>query len=410
MGNVESKPSVTGLVDSLTLQYYRSGKTFYDLGELQMAEEYFLKAKDVIAPINNAPDIQQLKSENLFLHLKILGFLIRISIEAMYKHLTDRYIQESDRVLSTAGRLKLFQSPEYFYYLGQTQMFKKDFLESIENLNLCVKKSIELNDNDSLAKAYYSLSLTYYAQGNYQSCLQNLFLMKKIPGILGPYLRGVIHLQLANVYINTHCIREALAEVKYVRLAFQGRPCWNLLPYIFLIEGQIYKSMEQYSRSLYIFNLGLDLLNRKYYQRSYMLFKKEMELLQNSSVDMYIYRTNRLVKEKILGDIDFKHRFVILEILYLLVSSPGRSFSKAELAKLIWKNEYSPRIHDQLVYTSVSRLRKLLAPNENDEQRLYILRNQDGYTINTALNIRIVKESDAQDHFDFNHLNPIASV
>lgn len=379
--------------------YYKAAKTYYDLGELQMAEEYFMKAKEVVEA-----------TDDIFFLLKILGFLIRISSEAMYKHLTDRYILESEKALNQALKLYPTQGAEYYYNFGQIHTYKKDFSSAGECFSICTKKALDLADNEMLAKGYYALSQNAYSLDNYELSLQFIIKMKKIPGFLGPYLRGVLHLQLANIYLATNKSKEGLTEVKYSRLAFQGRPCWNLLPYIFLTEGLLFKKMEQYNRALYIFNLGLDLLNRKYYQRSYTYFRKEIEYIQNSNVDMYLNRSNRVVKEKILGNIDFKHRFVILEILYLLASAPNKSFNKADLAKLIWKNEYSPRIHDQLVYTSVSRLRKLLAPKDCDSKRQYILRNQDGYTINTSLNIRVVKESDAQDNFDFNHINPIAPI
>ena len=108
---------------------------------------------------------------------------------------------------------------------------------------------------------------------------------------------------------------------------------------------------------------------------------------------MYLDRHNRLIHEKTLGTIDFKHRFVLLEILFLLARNSGAYYNKDDLAKLIWKDEYNPLIHDKLIYTSVSRLRKLIEPK--GIERKYIIRGKDGYTFNPLVKARFHKESEA---------------
>ena len=66
------------------------------------------------------------------------------------------------------------------------------------------------------------------------------------------------------------------------------------------------------------------------------------------------------------------------------------TFNKDDLAKSIWKDEYNPLIHDKLIYTSISRLRKLIEPKGSE--RKYILRGKDGYTFNPRVNARFHKE------------------
>jgi hypothetical protein len=69
------------------------------------------------------------------------------------------------------------------------------------------------------------------------------------------------------------------------------------------------------------------------------------------------------------------------------------------LAKSIWKDEYNPLIHDKLIYTSVSRLRKLIEPEKETgdgkrvSKRTYIIRGKDGYTFNPEVKIRFHMES-----------------
>ena len=53
-------------------------------------------------------------------------------------------------------------------------------------------------------------------------------------------------------------------------------------------------------------------------------------------------------------------------------------------------------IHDKLIYTSVSRLRKLIEPKcdegKKESKRKYILRGKDGYTFNPLAKIRFYME------------------
>lgn len=172
----------------------------------------------------------------------------------------------------------------------------------------------------------------------------------------------------------------------------QQKNCWNLFGYILLGKGIVLKKMGEFNQALTFFNLGLNSINHDY-GRLRESFKNQVADVNDSSVDLYLDRHNRVIHEKSLGTIDFKHRFVLLEILFLLAKNPGSSFNKEDLAKSIWKDEYNPLIHDKLIYTSISRLRKLIEPKGGN--RKYILRGKDGYTFNPRVNARFHKEDDS---------------
>ncbi len=125
------------------------------------------------------------------------------------------------------------------------------------------------------------------------------------------------------------------------------------------------------------------------FKRLNNLIESEIADVNDSNVDIYLDRNNRKIIERTIGTIDFKHRFVLLEILFLLAKNPGEYFDKEKLARYIWKDEYNPLIHDKLIYTSVSRLRKLIEPkNDKNSRRKYIIRGKDGYTFNPEVRIR----------------------
>jgi DNA-binding winged helix-turn-helix (wHTH) protein len=150
--------------------------------------------------------------------------------------------------------------------------------------------------------------------------------------------------------------------------------------------------MGEFSKALILFGIAENSLDEEYFKRLQQLLLMEVDDVNDSSVDLYLDRHNRVIHEKSLGVIDFKHRFVLLEILFLLAQTPGTYYNKDDLAKMIWKDEYNPLIHDKLIYTSISRLRKLIEPK--GIKRQYILRGKDGYTFNPRVNARFHKENE----------------
>ena len=123
-----------------------------------------------------------------------------------------------------------------------------------------------------------------------------------------------------------------------------------------------------------------------------------MEDTTSASVDMYFDKNKRIIVERGQGHIDFKHRFVLFDILYLLAQNQGVSFSKEKLAKCIWKNEYDPFIHDKLIYTSFCRLRRIIeSPLEGEQKQRgkYIVRDKHGYAFNPNAKIRFQSQEDS---------------
>jgi DNA-binding winged helix-turn-helix (wHTH) protein len=99
-------------------------------------------------------------------------------------------------------------------------------------------------------------------------------------------------------------------------------------------------------------------------------------------------RERKVIIESQIGEVHFERRFVLLEIFYLLAATPGKVFTKEDLVDKIWRESYNPMIHDSKVYTSISRLRKLIEPDF--KRPVYILNERDGYAFNPAVQLEEV--------------------
>jgi len=362
--------------------FYRLAKVFYDKADFEKAEEYFLESlKRTEFP------------QDAFAVFKIYGFLIRIHSEGLNEAEAHKYIQASgdllDQVVATLPSL----TGEYLYNLGVVSTYRGHFDEAHKNFQQAHRKAQMENDPELMAKSLYALATNYYTMGQYTEALGTVAQLNELLNILKKgYLKGSMHLLWGNTLRELGQYAEAITHYEMALKLLHAKRCWNMHNYVLLNKGAAMKKMGEFSKALLLFNLALQSTDDDNFRRLKQLITAEVEDVNDSSVDLYLDRHNRVIHEKSLGVIDFKHRFVLLEILFLLAQNPGTYYNKEDLAKMIWKDEYNPLIHDKLIYTSISRLRKLIEPKNGKRQ--YILRGKDGYTFNPRVNARFHREND----------------
>lgn len=362
--------------------FYRLAKIFYDKADLVKAKEYFEKAME----FSELP-------RDIYGQFKTLGFLVRIASEMMDQQSLHKYTQESEKLLEMYTSQMGSLSAEYFYNAGQICFYSGKSEESRQNFIIGLKKSREQNEPEVLAKSLYALSMDYFRSSELDTALAYLNQLNELLPILKKnYLFGTMQLLFARIWMQKGDFENCLHYLKSAHQSLVSKNCWNLSAYILYTYGTIYKQKGDYNKALVYFELALSSAHPKSFKRLTQLLKSEISDVNDSAVDLYLDRHNRLVHEKNLGTIDFKHRFVLLEILFLLAQNPGEYYNKDELAQTIWKDEYNPLIHDKLIYTSISRLRKLIEPKSS--KRKYILRGKDGYTFNPSVKARFQKENE----------------
>lgn len=361
--------------------YYRLGKIYYDKADLNSAEEFFLKTLD-----------KTIFPRDAFAQFKCFGFLIRIYSEKEQEQSAQEFIKKAEELVEKIQQEMGSLSSHYFYNAGMVATYKGDFQQALQNFELSYQKAQKENEPELMAKALYARANASFNLEHYQEALSHLDQLKELLTILKKgYLKGSMHQLYGNVFKELGEYEKANENYDLAMNLLQEKNCWNLFGYILLGKGIVAKRHGEYNQALMLFNIATHSINSQY-QRLAGLIKDQVEDVNDSSVDLYLDRHNRMIHEKTIGSIDFKHRFVLLEILFLLAKNPGNSYNKEDLAKSIWKDEYNPLIHDKLIYTSISRLRKLIEPKGNN--RKYILRGKDGYTFNPRVNARFHKEQD----------------
>jgi len=362
--------------------YYRLAKVYYDKADLSSAEDYFLRAIE-----------KTIYPRDAFAQFKCYGFLIRIYSEMLREDEAAGYITKAEQLVETLQTDLGSLTSNYFYNVGMVHTYKGEFENALENFKLSYQKAQKENEPELIAKGLYAMANASYHLERYHDAKSFLSQLSELLNILKKgYLKGSMHMLYGNIFNETG--EFALADKAFdtaIKL-LQQKNCWNLFGYILLGKGIAAKKLGEFKEALTYFKIAQNSKNSNYMRLEKMIID-QVEDVNDSSVDLYLDRHNRMIHEKMIGAIDFKHRFVLLEILFLLAKNPGKSFNKDDLAKSIWKDEYNPLIHDKLIYTSISRLRKLIEPKGGS--RKYILRGKDGYTFNPRANARFHKEEDS---------------
>ncbi|MCB9091040.1 MAG: tetratricopeptide repeat protein [Halobacteriovoraceae bacterium] len=363
--------------------HYKLAKIYFDKADFEKAEYYFLKALDVCE-----------LPEDAFAMMKITGFLIRIYSEFLRKEEAKNYISVSQILLENIFADSSWQArAEYFFYLGATKTYLGEFQQAIDNFSLAYKKAQESNEPEVVAKSLLFIAQNYYQMDQCEEAIKVLRQLEQLLSILNKgYLKGSMYLLYGNIYNQMGDYKKAITFFKKASEDLTKKVCWNLFGYIMLGIGRSHKKMGDYKKALTFFELAKTHNNAQYFKKLHEKINLEIEEVNDSNIDFVIDKTERIIKEKNLGVIDFKHRFVLLEILYLLASNPGKYFDKEDLSRDIWREEYNPLIHDKLIYTSISRLRKLIEPGVGEKSK-YIIRGKDGYTFSPHVKVRFCQHA-----------------
>ena len=358
---------------------YRLAKLYYDKADLNKAEEFFLKSYEYTQA-----------SIDYFPMLKILGFLIRIASEKLDDKNAQKYIKKCEDLLDEITVLKKSLGAEYFYNMGLFKTYTGDFSQASENLQQACRMAREEKNTSVLAKGLLALAISFYYGNKFADALKHLEELGIVLQTLNKdYLSGVMYYYRGKICLSQGDYKKALELFEQSMVKLNTKGCWNLYGYLLLNKGMACKAGGEYDKALLYYRNAVSCVDRNIFHQLVSHLEWEIDDVNDATVDIYFDWINRKVKERTQGVIDFKHRFILLEIFYLLIKNPDQYFNKEQLAKSIWQNEYDPSIHDKLVYTSVSRLRKIIEPDSYEENRYkYIIRSKEGYTFNSKAKVR----------------------
>lgn len=253
-------------------------------------------------------------------------------------------------------------------------------------LELC-KRSLELalqrNSKRDICYAINGIAIANYQLGHLQEALKETYNLQVFDVSNFPKLHLTSRILQAHIYRKLKKHTQAL-ESLWV--------CYDMVKkekdfytYFSLLYGLglTYKEMGELEKARIYLELGVNSIDSKNMCRLHKDLSellKEVQKVGKSPYDMVYDIHSHVVIEKTKGKINFKNQFILLEMLKLFLAHPGRVFSKDELIETIWKQDYNPSVHDNKIYVTIKRLRKLIEPDYNKPKYIFLAKN--GYYLN----------------------------
>ncbi len=340
-----------------------------------------LRCVELLEPLKNSQTIR-----NTELYLECSSRLLQAYAELQDHEKIQKLREELNQWVKETGDL----TPKAYYILalcesrnGQNELALKLCQKS---LDLALKR----DSKKDICYAITGLAASYYQLGLLREALKEIYNLQIFD------VSGFPKLHLTVLIINAHIYR------KLKRYSQALEALWNcyemikeekdLYTHFALLYGLglTYKEMGNLEKARIYLELGVRSIDSKNMCRLHRALSRLLEEVQKSGKSPYdmIYDVqSHIIIEKSKGKVNFKNQFILLEMLKLFLAHPGRVFSKDELIETIWKQDYDPSVHDNKIYVTIKRLRKLIEPDYNKPKYIFLAKN--GYYLNKDIQFQL---------------------
>ncbi len=365
------------------LEQYKNNHSAYDLatlyralGKIDLSIQYYEQAREEFK-----------QSKDFSKYLKCQNALLRIHSEGQNSEAVN-LVKEEIQDLVLKDVLKL--TAEAYYTLGICSNNKGNIDLGLSYFEKSLDLAFKENNSEAMAYAIFGVAVSYYGKQDYLKAEEEIYKLKVffevMPGDQLIHATSILHgLILIEKTRYTEALEKLWKTYESLKKDYDICSFVNVL----YVMGKAYLRMEKMDEAKLYFGLALK-SNPKYFVKT----KNDIEKLLNQIVDedsedydMVVDMKSHVVREKARGEIDFRNQFILLDLIQLLAKEPGRIYSKEDLVKHIWNQDYNPTVHDNKVYVTIKRLRKLVEPNLEKPQ--YIYRSKNGYFINQNLKIKV---------------------
>lgn len=277
-----------------------------------------------------------------------------------------------------------------YYTLGVCTDFKKQHDVALEYFQKALALGLSKNNKKDMCYAITGIAITYSKLGKYSEALQEVYNLKVFFEVF-----PLPELKLSTQILNGIILRN-LGRYEEALEALWG--CYDLLKvekshyyhlHLLYVLGTTYqraKDLELARVYLQLARRTIDPNNLKKLSLDIEIRLAELGVQPDADFDLVFDPVDKSVIEKKRGKVDFKNQFILLELLHMLMKAPGLIYSKEIIVKTIWDQEYSPAIHDNKIYVTIKRLRKMIEPDY--EKPKYIFRAKNGYYFNKNIKVR----------------------
>jgi tetratricopeptide (TPR) repeat protein len=307
--------------------------------------------------------------------------------------------KEDDKIHSTKEKLQDLVLKEGFelnamtyYTLGLCAAYKTQYDLALSYFQKALTIALATEHKPSICYAISGLAIVYYRLDRLQDSLKEIYNLQVFFQIL-----DIPEVKISCQMLNAHILRKMGKYDQALELLWETydvlRTQKNMYLYYSLMLGLglTYKEMGDLDMArmhLQLARRSIDPVNLKWLHNQIVHQLDEIGAGTSTEYDLVLAAGSSAVVEKKKGQIDFKNQFILLDMLRLFMRHPGQIQSKEALVKNVWKQDYDPSVHDNKIYVTIKRLRKMIEP-DYDKPR-YIFRAKNGYYL--SKNARVLVE------------------
>lgn len=310
----------------------------------------------------------------------------------------DKIIQTKEMLQDLVIKEGLELNSRTYYTLGVCASHKGQYEVALEYFQKSLAMALAEDDKANLCYAINGLAITYYNLKKYQDALKEIYNLKVFFQVL-----PIEDVRISASILNANILRRLKRYDEALEILWECyghlRQSKNLYMYIFILCTMGTTYLDSGDKELA--RVYLDLAKRSVDPENLKWLAGEIDARiaelgdskdRLSQYDLVFDEASNSVTEKKKGRVDFKNQFILLDMLRLFMTNPGQIYSKESLVEEVWRQEYDPAVHDNKIYVTIKRLRKLIEP-DFDKPR-YIFRAKNGYYLNKSTQIFVEPEID----------------
>jgi tetratricopeptide (TPR) repeat protein len=352
------------------------GKLYCDRGDYTEALPHLYAAAEQFLAEKNHPQ-----------YFKAIQFTLRIYAEreefdqlsALKEKLHDMIMRENIEVTSRA-----------YYVFGIASVYRGQIDGAMEYFKLSLELGLKHNNKEDSCYAILGIANCLRAQKKYDESLKEIYNLNIFLQFIDNIdLKTGVYGTNAEILMNLKKYDQALdilwSAYEITKLSKQITTASAILVNI----GICLCELGQKDVALVYFNLVKKTTIPANTKRFYKAIAAYDHLFTSQKIEdfdiTFDFQNHQIVERKI-GKIDFKNQFILLDLLKLFVSHQGEVFSKEYLVEHVWKQVYNPEVHDNKIYVTIKRLRKLIEPDFDHPK--YIFRSKNGYFLNKSVKVQ----------------------
>lgn len=355
------------------------GKLYADRGDYELAVKHLTEASQGFY-----------QERNFAKYLTCLNLLLRIYAEreqAEEINATKEKVQ--DLVLKEGFEL----NAKTYYTLALCASYKGQFDTALDYLQKSLSIALASDNKEDICYAIFGMASVYSRPpvGRFQDALKEIYNLEVFFQVYSmPELKISVLMLNAEILYNLKKYDEALQvlwkaydHIKETRDTVKATYLMGFLADVNFEMGE-----KDLARTyITLAHKSVDSKNQVRLARMIKHLAEKMGTESESNFDLIFNEEDHFVLEKKIGKVDFKNQFILLDLLKLFVQNQGQVYSKEYLVENVWRQPYDPSVHDNKIYVTIKRLRKMIEPDY--EKPKYIFRAKNGYYMSKAARVHI---------------------